>query len=209
MIRRVNEKHWGFARPVACAIPIVVTWRHAVLAIGAFLVLAVAVHLFREVRARPAEAQVHATSASSQPAAATRETDKETEDEPAARAGATPAPPAIVRKTDAPGTPAKINEIKTDDPEGSGGGAGSAVRIDAIMAEANKAYDRGDFDEAKSIANKVLAKLPGNPRMLRILVSVACIDNDAGAAQAAYQQLPAPDQAQMRTRCSRYGIDLK
>jgi hypothetical protein len=191
---------------VACAIPIVVTWRHAVLAIGAFLVLVVAVHLFREVRARPAEAQVHATSASSPPAAAAHET--ETQDEPAARAGATPAPPAIVRKTDAPGTPAKINEIKTDDPEGSGG-AGSAVRIDAIMAEANKAYDRGDFDEAKSIANKVLAKLPGNPRMLRILVSVACIDNDAGAAQAAYQILPAPDQTQMRTRCSRYGIDLK
>jgi hypothetical protein len=146
------------------------------------------------------------------PAAREPDSDTDPDNAPAARAGATPSsqapPPAIARKPDAPGTPAKINEIKTDDPEGSGG-AGSAVRIDAIMSEANKAYDRGDFDEAKSIANKVLAKLPGNPRMLRILVSVACIDNDVAAAQASYQILPAPDQVQMRTRCSRYGIDLK
>ena len=77
------------------------------------------------------------------------------------------------------------------------------------MLQANKAYDRGDFDEAKSIANKVLAKVPKNPRMLRILVSVACIDNDAAGAQAAFQQLFTFDQDQMRTRCTRYGIDLK
>src|SRR5690606_12079360 len=39
-------------------------------------------------------------------------------------------------------------------------------KIDAIMNEANKAYDRGDLDEAKAIARKVLATSPNNVRML-------------------------------------------
>ena len=46
------------------------------------------------------------------------------------------------------------------------------------MSEANKAYDRGDFDDARTIAMQVLAIDPTNVRMLRIMVSAACIDGD-------------------------------
>ncbi|HEX7837080.1 MAG TPA: hypothetical protein VF469_06425, partial [Kofleriaceae bacterium] len=81
-------------------------------------------------------------------------------------------------------------------------------RLDAVMDEANKAYDRGDFDDAKTIAARLLARYPTNVRMLRIVVSASCIDGDAQAAQASYVKLPAPDQAQMRIRCARYGVSF-
>lgn len=79
-------------------------------------------------------------------------------------------------------------------------------KLDAVMSEANKAYDRGDFDDAKAIALKVLAKTPNNVRMLRILVSSDCILGDNAEAQKHYQLLPPGDRAQMRTRCERYGV---
>jgi hypothetical protein len=78
-------------------------------------------------------------------------------------------------------------------------------KLDAIMAEANKAYDRGDLDEAKTIAQKVLRTSPNNVRMLRIVVSASCIAGDSAEAQAAYVQLPKSDREQMKTRCARYG----
>lgn len=80
------------------------------------------------------------------------------------------------------------------------------VKLEAVMSEANKAYDRGDFDEAKTIATKVLAQAPGNVRMLRILVSSDCIMGDQLEAQKHYVLLPPGDRAQMRTRCARYGV---
>ncbi|HEY6180178.1 MAG TPA: hypothetical protein VIX73_37310, partial [Kofleriaceae bacterium] len=79
-------------------------------------------------------------------------------------------------------------------------------KLDAVMDEANKAYDRGDYDDAKTIASRVLARQPTNVRMLRILVSASCIDGDSAAAQASFAKLPSGDQAQMRTRCARYGV---
>jgi hypothetical protein len=42
--------------------------------------------------------------------------------------------------------------------------------------------------------------------MLRILVSASCIDGDTATAVASFSKLPAPDQAQMRVRCARYGV---
>ncbi len=74
------------------------------------------------------------------------------------------------------------------------------------MSEANKAYDRGDFDEAKGIAQKVLARNPGNVRMLRILVSASCIDGDNDTAQSSFLLLPVADREQMKQRCARYGV---
>jgi thioredoxin-like negative regulator of GroEL len=79
-------------------------------------------------------------------------------------------------------------------------------KLDAVMDEANKAYDRGDFEDAKTIAGRLLAKLPTNVRMLRIMVSASCIDGDTAVAQAHYARLPPADQEQMRVRCARYGI---
>ena len=80
------------------------------------------------------------------------------------------------------------------------------VKLEAEMVEANKAYDRGDTDEARDIAKRIVASQPGNVRMLRILVSTSCIDGDAAAAKQYYATLPKGDQNQMATRCARYGV---
>lgn len=84
-----------------------------------------------------------------------------------------------------------------------------AVQAESMMAQANKAYDKGDLDEARTFARKALESDPTNPRMLRILVSSACIEGDAGEAQKYFALLPAGDQDQMRTRCERYGVTFK
>jgi len=89
------------------------------------------------------------------------------------------------------------------------GPTGPNPKMEAIMGEANRAYDHGDFDDAKAIALKVLDKQPGNTRMIRIVVSSECIAGDAAEAQKYFAQLPAGDRAQMRTRCDRYGVTLK
>ena len=74
------------------------------------------------------------------------------------------------------------------------------------MDDANKAYDRGDYDDAKQVAGRVLAQQPTNIRMLRVMVSASCIDGDAAGAQFYYARLPVADQDQMRVRCARYGV---
>jgi hypothetical protein len=86
-------------------------------------------------------------------------------------------------------------------------GTGSAnPKLDAVMDQANKAYDRQDYEDAKTIAGKILAKLPKNTRMLRIMVSASCMDGDNATAQKYYEQLPKPDRLQMRARCDRNGV---
>jgi thioredoxin-like negative regulator of GroEL len=80
------------------------------------------------------------------------------------------------------------------------------MKVDAYMVEANKAYDRGDFDDASAMAAKVLARDPSNVKMLRVMVSAACINGDNAAAQKYYAPLPEGDRSQMRTRCERYGV---
>lgn len=79
-------------------------------------------------------------------------------------------------------------------------------KLETSMTEANKAYDRGDLDEARQLAQKILMRQPGNERMLRIMVSSSCMDGDAADAQKYYNQLPPHDRSAMKTRCERYGI---
>jgi hypothetical protein len=181
---------------------VAVTPRHIVLAAGAVLVLGMTIYLVREVGRAPAEAQIvrapaaarQAPSPGSGPRAAAppravvpEPARRSPEDDRAEVTQPTPAPviqddvlPATITKPDA--------------------------KLDAIMGEANKAYDRGDFDEAKAIAQRVLAKAPSNVRMLRILVSSDCITGDNAEAQKNFLLLPIGDRAQMRTRCERYGV---
>ncbi len=78
----------------------------------------------------------------------------------------------------------------------------------SAMTESNKAYDRGDYDGARSLAMKLLGKDPGNIRMLRVVVSSSCIMGDADVATQYYSRLPAGDQAQMADRCSRYQVSF-
>lgn len=180
-----------------------VTARHIVLAAGAALVFGLAVYLFLEVRARPAAAQA--------PATATARADVDEPAPPTERPVPRPttAAPAVAR-VESPAEDTRPSATNPEPPppappmlQPEGGITKLGYRLDAIMAEANKAYDRGDIDEAKSIAQKVLAKLPNNSRMLRIMVSASCIEADAAEAQKYYNQLPAADRETMRIRCAR------
>lgn len=180
------------------------TVRHAVLSIGALLVLGLGVYLFVEVRAQPAPTTAVAAGAVG------RDPPQARTDEPArAPRPVPPAPvpaPAAVRSVAAPPTPPPAPALPPSGPAQDDSIPLSGPKLDAVMDEANKAYDRSDFDDAKTIASRLLARLPGNVRMLRILVSASCIDGDSATAQASYVKLPPADQAQMRIRCARYGV---
>ena len=80
--------------------------------------------------------------------------------------------------------------------------------IDSDMDQANRLYDRQDFDEALLVVNKVLLRDPTNVRMLRLAVSIACVQGDFARARKHAAALPAPDRAQMQKRCARYGVAL-
>jgi hypothetical protein len=182
------------------------------LPIGAVLVLGLGVYLFVEVRAQPAPPNITRKSQPSQLA----------ENE----AVATPAPPAPAPPIAPPvaGRPKVFRDpsmtalaVAPAPPALRDAAAGSAAsdtdaallvgpKLDAIMDEANKAYDRGDFEDARQVAARVLARFPGNVRMLRVMVSASCIDGDAAVAQAHYAKLPPGDQEQMKVRCARYGV---
>ncbi len=177
----------------------------------ALAVLGAGVYLFIEVRATPAEAQVSVPQART-PAAASPEHD-----------------PVPVTNPTGPGTGPHVGK-PLDHPMGAGeirptaelppaqDGSGPSLqdvpdkadpRFQMIMAEANKAYDRQDFDEARQIATKVLARDPTNVRMLRILTSSHCIEGDSAAAQTYYDKLPDFDRQQMAKRCATYGVTFK
>jgi hypothetical protein len=176
------------------------------------LVLGLGVYLFVEVRAQPA-VQIERTSRPShsapvaqQTAAVAPVTVHEEPSRPTAGPAARPAAPRstapVIASAAAPG--------------GTGGAAGVSAQddldagpaLDAVMGEANKAYDRGELEDAKTIASRVLAKFPTNVRMLRVMVSASCIDGDTQVAVAHYAKLPAGDQEQMRVRCARYGVSF-
>jgi hypothetical protein len=79
-------------------------------------------------------------------------------------------------------------------------------KLDAIMDQANKHYDKGEYEDAKAIAGKVLATQPTNIRMMRIMVSSACMDGDVPVAQKWFEQLPKADREQMKVRCAKYEV---
>lgn len=180
--------------------------RYALLAVGAAFVLGVSIYLFFQVRARPAQAQAPERGAAApgvkQPAP---ELDAEEDLRPQV-------PRATPERTPPGGgeDPAPPRRVPRKPPQGSDGAAEDPApqKLDALMNEANKAYDRGELDDAKAIARKVLRSSPDNARMLRIVVSASCIAGDSAEAQAAYAQLPQPDREQMKTRCARYGVSF-
>lgn len=180
------------------------TARVVALAIGAVLVLGLGLYLLIAVRAQPAESSGGTSelppgperAAAAEPVTTPADTDE---------APGPPAPSAGEAPSWVPSRPTTraVNQAAA---AVAGGEPLTGPKLDAVMAEANKAYDRGEYDDAKQIATRVLAQQPDNVRMLRILVSAACIDGDSAAAEASFVKLPPADQAQMRTRCLRYGI---
>jgi len=188
---------------VARAISVRVTLRHAVLPIGAVLVLGLGVYLFVEVRAQPAPVQAARTPRPPRPAAP-EAAPVAVPDIPAPGAPPAPARPSEAAHPQVLAPPDRHDVAVGPAPEPDAALAGP--KLDAVMDEANKAYDRGDFEDAKTIAGRLLAKQPTNTRMLRIMVSASCIDGDSAVAQAHYTKLPPTDQEQMKVRCARYGI---
>ena len=75
--------------------------------------------------------------------------------------------------------------------------------------EANKAYDRGDYESARALALKSLNETPKNVKLLRVVVSSSCIMGDADLAQQYATQLPEGDRAQMAERCAKFQIALR
>lgn len=185
-----------------------VALRYALLAAGAALVLGGVVYLFFEVRARPAQAQSPtAVVKSHSPAAPAPASEATEEGQPAPRV--TPRTSAPVKSGEA-GGPRPEAPVSREPPRGPDGAPEDPAphKVDALMDQANKAYDRGDLDDAKEIARRVLATSPNNVRMLRVVVSASCIAGDPAEAQAAFVQLPKPDREQMKTRCARYGVSF-
>lgn len=189
-----------------------VTPRHIILGIASLAVLAMALYLFNEVRTTTASSAVPERTAPT-PTASTNDTPKAEEPEPskvASRPANLPvrAPPPETRETPQPIVPSSGGDVESKPVNVADELSKPNPKMDAVMAEANKAYDRGDFDEAKGIALKVIAKDPANTRMLRIIVSANCIDGDSAEAQKHYLSLPPGDREQMKVRCARYGVSF-
>lgn len=178
------------------------------LGIAAGAVLAATVYLFVEVRSTPAAAQPSHAAASAVSGADVGAA--QPADPPPAAAPSAP-------KWD-PGPHAQVGPPLVGHPDVAAmqhalPPAGESVedqlkgehanpKLEMVMREANQAYDHTDYDEAMAIAGKILSKDPTNVRMLRVMVSSACMEGDSITAQKYFAQLPKPDQAQMRVRCS-------
>lgn len=83
-----------------------------------------------------------------------------------------------------------------------------SMRLREGLSEANRLYDSKDFEGAVAKAKEMLAEAPGNVRMLRVIVSSACMMGDTAMAKEYQEKLPPHDQRQMQTRCARHGIEL-
>lgn len=112
-----------------------------------------------------------------------------------------PSPPVAERGTgDSPLAPAGIGDSAAAVP--------APVTLAEKMVEANRLYDRGDYEAATRMADEALKEEPQNVKMLRIGASSACILGDPAAARVHYDKLPERDQQQIARRCKRYGVEF-
>lgn len=183
--------------------------RHLALVVAAVAILGVGLYLFVQVRATPAQADVTPAATPPRQAAPVGDPAAQTAAIERGRPAWTPSkgPPTPAPATP-PGAPPE-EPPAADEAFDASAALKPNVKLDAVMDQANKAYDRQDFEEAKLIAGKVLQKAPTNIRMMRIMVSASCIDGDVAIAQKYYEQLPKSDREQMKMRCDRYGVTFK
>ena len=174
---------------------------------AAVAVMAMGVYLFIQVKATPAQAHVSTTPSRSPSPAPVAAAPSETATPPVATPTQARPPVPTTAKLGSPTAPAPMLAAPATSPEDD---ERANPKLDAMMDLANKAYDSQDFDQAIQIAGKVLAKEPGNVRMIRVMVSANCIGGDASVAQQYYLKLPAGsvDRQQMKTRCDRYQVTL-
>lgn len=199
---------------------------HVILATGALALVGVAGWLYHEVNVAPAEA-APALASSPVASAAVTSPPPPRGDGPAMGRVPPPPPPSeptpdpAITKSPSPWA-AQLRSGVSAQGFKPGLAAGSSIgppdpndpkkadpQWDAILSEVNKQYDRGDYDEAKADAIKLLAKDPGNVRLLRVVVSSSCLTGDAADAQTYYEKLTDKrDRDQMRTRCERNQVTL-
>ena len=180
--------------------------RHAILALAAVLVMGMCVYLFFEVRSSPAAPQAKADVVASKDVEPEDKADDVASDAPVRRVASPGGLRNMVRKST--GDASSTESAPTAETPAGEPGKLEDVKLGALMDEANKAYDKQDFEEARSIAQRVLKQQPTNVRMLRIMASAACIEVDPPEAQKWFNLLPAPDRAQIKTRCARYNVTL-
>lgn len=82
------------------------------------------------------------------------------------------------------------------------------IQLRKRMREANRAYDRQNYEEASKQALEILEEHPRNVRMLRVVVSSACFMGNEDQARTYYAKLPKRDKTHMRIRCARMKIKL-
>lgn len=183
------------------------TPRHLILAVLGAAVLVAGVYLYLEVRSTP-NAVAQPAPVVREPAGVPQVAAEEHHDRPRSANRFTPEGVHNV----ATGAPSLQGQGGSDE-ETSDETAAQLDRpnpkIDAIMDQANKHYDKGEWEDAKVIAAKVLTKQPTNIRMMRIMVSASCVDGDSVVAQKWFDQLPKPDREQMKVRCDKYGVSFK
>jgi hypothetical protein len=194
------------------AISPLVSSRALVLGGLALAVLAAGVYLFVQVHASPAEAKPTVPQARAQVAQApAREQDVAPVTDPTGPGTGPHMGKPLGRPRGAGEVRPQVELPASDEPPALANDVPDKAdpRFQMIMAEANKAYDRQDFDEARAIATKILAKDPTNVRMLRIMVSSHCIEGDSVSAQTYYDKLPDFDRQQMSKRCATYGVSFQ
>lgn len=186
--------------------------RVALIALGALLLVFTG-YLVVQVNAGPradvaatAPAALHAGRAAA-PEPSAPEDERAAADEPADRQAARAAniPPPVDPLT--PISPSSFGTGATGTAASNVTAAASAVTAAANLQfdEANKLYDRRDYEEARALALSLLKEHPTSVRMRRIVVASSCIMGDQDVAQQHYLLLPEKDRGDMRVRCVPYG----
>jgi hypothetical protein len=104
------------------------------------------------------------------------------------------------------GGPATGPTIATGEPEPV---LDAQMQLSAKLDEANRLYDKADYETAQQRAIDVLREAPDNVRMMRIVVSTSCMMGQEDQARKYYGTLPERDKIQMAVRCERYGIKFE
>lgn len=131
---------------------------------------------------------------------------------PAPEVAAAPSPPPTPPTPADPLAPISLSSFGT----GATGAANTYQAPAAVSTaanlqfdEANKLYDRREYEEARALALSLLKEHPTSVRMRRIVVASSCIMGDQDVAQQHYSMLPERDRGDMRIRCVPYGSSFQ
>lgn len=187
------------------------------LAVSGGVVVLALIYLSMEVRAAPppvpaakieeARGKAKKTRAAPSPSNVSDPWGASTAEKNAMAEAKTEPAPAPEPQIEEPAVEPEVNTMKTapvpdvdNDPR---------LELSTAKDEVNRLYDKQDYEGALANGIAVLAKEPGDIRMLRVVVSAACQLGDADKAQQYWAQLPPHDQSQMTRRCQRFGIAFK